>query len=385
MAKITAWQIAAKRLYFFHQNLSRMVAAMKAFLKRHMGIHIWLVVLALLFGFYGWATGSAAAANAVTAVTQRVKDGYAALWYLFPFSVVEWFYVVFIAGVPVWLAVVAYRVRRSGEKGHTAYAGVMSLVCLALSVWCFYCLFWGVNYYADGFQEKSGIYAQGVEVEELARVTEVFASELAAASGQVERDENGLFAASREEIFAASTAVYDAAAAQFPFLERTDRVPKPMVFSRLFSAMGFTGFYTPFTGESNLNVDSPVCFLPANIAHELAHQRGIASEQECNFLAIFAATSCDDPNYRYSGCLMAYIHLGNALYRADRDRWQAVYDSLPEGVLADLRYHSAYWDSFEGPTAVVSEKIYDSTLKNYGQEDGIRSYGAVVDLLVAYY
>ena len=158
-----------------------------------------------------------------------------------------------------------------------------------------------------------------------------------------------------------------------------------MVFSRLFSAMGFTGFYTPFTGESNLNVDSPVCFLPANIAHELAHQRGIASEQECNFLAIFAATSCDDPNYRYSGCLMAYIHLGNALYQADRDRWQAVYDSLPEGVLADLRYHSAYWDSFEGPTAVVSEKIYDSTLKNYGQEDGIRSYGAVVDLLVAYY
>ena len=68
--------------------------------------------------------------------------------------------------------------------------------------------------------------------------------------------------------------------------------------SRLFSRMNFTGFYTPFTGESNLNIDSPACLLPANISHELAHQRGIASEQECNFLAILAATTCDNATYR---------------------------------------------------------------------------------------
>ena len=35
--------------------------------------------------------------------------------------------------------------------------------------------------------------------------------------------------------------------------------------------------------------------------------------------------------------------------------------------------------------ATVSEKIYDTTLKTYGQTDGIQSYGTVVDLLVAYY
>ena len=89
--------------------------------------------------------------------------------------------------------------------------------------------------------------------------------------------------------------------------------------------------------------------------------------------------------YQYSGYLMGYIHLGNALYRADRERWAAVYGTLPETVLADLRYHSAYWDQFEGPVATVSEKIYDTTLKTYGEERGIQSYGTVVDLLVAYY
>ena len=139
------------------------------------------------------------------------------------------------------------------------------------------------------------------------------------------------------------------------------------------------------TGESNLNVDSPACLCPANITHELAHQRGIASEQECNFLAIAAATSSDNAAYRYSGYFMGYIHLSNALYRADQTRWESLYALLPAEVIADLRYHSAYWAQFESPAATVSQKIYDTTLKGYGQTDGIQSYGTVVDLLVAYY
>ena len=168
-------------------------------------------------------------------------------------------------------------------------------------------------------------------------------------------------------------------------LARADRVPKKMFFSRLFSAMNFTGFYSPYTGESNLNVDSPACLLPANIAHELAHQRGIASEQECNFLAVAAATSSDSPVYRYSGYLMGYIHLSNALYKADPERWAQRRAALPESVLADLRFHSDYWSQFRGLTASVSRSIYDSALKSYGQTDGIQSYGTVVDLLTAYY
>lgn len=358
---------------------------MKRFVIRHRAVHIWGLVLAAVFAFYRVTISHRAMANAVCALTQRIKEGYAALWYLIPFSVVEWLYVAFILLALFWLGAVLVRVRKSREKLHTAYGGLLSLVCLCLSVWAFYCIFWGANYYADGFQEKSGIYAEKVSVDELERVATKFALELAACADAVARDENGVFAVTREEIFAYSPHVYDRISEQFSFLCNEDRVPKQMVFSRLFSAMNFTGFYTPFTGESNLNVDSPACLLPANITHELAHQRGIASEQECNFLAVLAATSCDNDAYRYSGYLMGYIHLANALYRADKDRWREVYALLPETVVADLRYHSAYWDRFEGATATVSKKIYDTTLKGYGQTDGIQSYGTVVDLLVAYY
>ncbi len=359
---------------------------MKEFLKRHRGVHIWLLGVLTLFGVYWYGTGSPQAANAISAFTQRMKDGYARLWYLFPFSVVEWFYVAFILGVMAWLAVLFYRLRtRKGRRWDTAYGGVLGLACLFLTTYGFYCVTWGVNYYADGFQEKSGIYAQPVTAEELERVALYFTEKLEETAGLVARDENGVFAVPREDIFACSTQVYDSLSREFPFLARTDREPKKMFFSRLFSAMNFTGFYSPYTGESNLNVDSPACLLPANIAHELAHQRGIASEQECNFLAVAAATSSEDPAYRYSGYLMGYIHLSNALYRADPARWAELRGLLPETVTADLRYHSAYWAQFEGLTAKVSTAIYDNALKSYGQAAGIQSYGTVVDLLVAYY
>lgn len=358
---------------------------MRAFLKRHWAVHIWVLLVAALFGLYAYGISSREAANAVSAVTQAMKDGYARLWYLFPFSVVEWFYVIFILTVIIWVVVLVIRVVKGPERGHRLYGGMLGLACLCLTAWGLYCVLWGVNYYADGFQEKSGIYAQPVEVEKLEQVTRYFAENLSALSDQIPRDENGVFAVPQDEIFAESTHIYDNISQEFPFLEREDRVPKKMVFSRLFSAMNFTGFYSPYTGESNLNVDSPACLLPANIAHELAHQRGIASEQECNFLAIAASTSSDSVVYQYSGYLMGYIHLGNALYRADREKWEAVYSLLPEEVVADLRYHSAYWDQFDSVVATMSEKIYDTTLKTYGQTDGIQSYGTVVDLLVAYY
>ena len=358
---------------------------MRAFFKRQRAVHIWALLVAALFGLYAYGISSRQAANAVSAVTQAMKDGYARLWYLFPFSVVEWFYVIFILPVIIWVVVLVIRTVKGPERGHRLYGGMLGLACLCLTAWGLYCVVWGVNYYADGFQEKSGIYAQPVEVEKLEQVTRYFAENLSELSDQIPRDENGVFAVPQDEIFAESTHIYDNISQEFPFLAREDQVPKKMVFSRLFSAMNFTGFYSPYTGESNLNVDSPACLLPANIAHELAHQRGIASEQECNFLAIAASTSSVSLVYPYSGYLMGYIHLGNALYRADREKWEAVYSLLPEEVVTDLRYHSAYWDQFDSVVATVSEKIYDTTLKTYGQTDGIQSYGTVVDLLVAYY
>ena len=81
----------------------------------------------------------------------------------------------------------------------------------------------------------------------------------------------------------------------------------------------------------------------------------------------------------------AYTYLHNALYTVDPEGVSEIYSSLAPGVHADLAANRAYWRQFEGKVSEASDKAYDSFLKNYDQELGRKSYGAVVDLLMAYY
>lgn len=361
---------------------------MKNVFLKYKKLHIWLLADLAALAAYFLLRGNRGLMNAVADhVTGPFRRGMGRICYLVPFSVMEAIYVLaalLAAGYVVWSAAAVARAK--GRRRDRAYRAVLGAVCALLSVWAVFCLLWGVNFWTDSFQDRSGIYAEPVALEDLEAVTAYFAARTAGAAETVERDEHGLFAVSREEILENSVHAYDGITEDFPFLEFDDPGVKPMAFSRLMSAMDFTGFYCAYTGESNVNVDSPACMLPSTIAHELAHQRGFASEQECNFLAVLASTTCGEAAYVYSGWLIGYVYLGNALYSQDPEAYWTIRETLPEEVQLDLAYNNAYWTQFQN-TAVqkASNKVYDGMLKSYGDERGIQSYGTVVDLLVVYY
>ena len=48
--------------------------------------------------------------------------------------------------------------------------------------------------------------------------------------------------------------------------------------------MGFSGYLNPFTLEAHINSTLPKISLPITIAHEMAHQNGIAAENDANFM-----------------------------------------------------------------------------------------------------
>ena len=361
---------------------------MRAFVKRHAKLHLWLLVDLAVLAAFRLFRGNRVWMNALAdRVTTPLKQAVGRVCYLTEISVME------ALGVLLVLAGIAYLVwsivavkRAAGRRGDRAYSAVLGAGCIALAIYGGFCLLWGVNFWTDGFQDQSGIRAEPVAQEDLQSVTEYFARQLTETADDVARNESGFFAVPRSEILAVSPAVYDPLEEEFPFLAFDDPGVKAMKFSRLMSIIDFTGFYCPWTGESNVNVDSPACLLPSTVAHELAHQRGFASEQECNFLAVLASTRSGNAAYEYAGWLMGYIHLGNALYRVDPDTYWRIRDGLPESVKADLAYNNAYWKQFRDTVVqTVSKKAYDTTLKAYGDEQGIQSYGMVVDLLVVYY
>ena len=293
------------------------------------------------------------------------------VWSLLPwFSVAEVLTALLLAGSAVWLirAVVLLVRERAGRR---FLRRLLAFASALLWLWAAVSWMWNAAYYASSFQERSGLKAEPYSVETLAQVTALFAQRAAEFSTQVERDGDGLFAESLEEVFDRGPAVYENLVQEFPFLELEPSVRvKPLFFSRLQSILGFTGVYFPFTGEANVNIAAPACMIPATVAHEMAHQRMVASEQEANFVGIAAAVTSGDPVFQYSGYLFGLVQLCNALAPVDRDAWNA---------------NNAYWAELSSPVEETAEQVYDSFLKGNDQELGIRSYGACVDLLVAYF
>ena len=149
--------------------------------------------------------------------------------------------------------------------------------------------------------------------------------------------------------------------------------------------MDFTGFFFPFTAEANVNTDFPPGLFASTVAHELAHQRGVAKEQEANFVAVLSCLDYGDVDYCYSACMLAYTHLGNALHTANYSAWELVYSGLAENVKRDFAANRAYWQQFETPVQTVTTTVYEGFLQSYEQSLGMKSYGACVDLLVNYY
>lgn len=300
-----------------------------------------------------------------------------------PFSVTEWVILFLTAlGVVLLVLLIVRLIRRRWVK---AYRTGMTILSVSAVMFALFCLWWGVLYYSDSFIEQAGLERRNISVQELETVTRYFAEQASSAGEHVERGEDGVFRADKSDIFRRSADIYGGAEQIFPCLAAPAVRAKPVLLSRLLSYIRYTGFFFPYTAEANLNADSPACLLPSTIAHELAHLRGVAREDEANFCAVVACMESGDEDYRYSGALLAYIYLGNALYSADYDAWREVYSTLSENVRADLRANNNYWAQFETPAADVSEKVYESFLQTYGDDRGMQSYGACVDLLTVYY
>lgn len=359
---------------------------MKHFYAQNKGLHRWLIADgAVLLLFLLLRTSRKVMNFVVSRIALPLEQALGRACAGVSFSVAEVFYVLLIVDVLACLILVVRYVVRSAQKGQALYRCALFFADCALTVYALFCFLWGANYYIDDFCDKSGLSPQPIALEDLTAVTQQFADELAACADEVERDGDGLFAVPREEIFSDAVSSYATLYDEFPFLDTSDLTPKGIHFSRIMSYLDFTGFYFPFTGEANVNTDSPACMLPATMLHEMTHQRGIASEQQCNFLSILGSVQSGSAAYRYSGYLLGYIYLSNALYRVDYDAWLAMRQALPECVKLDLANQSAYWAQFEGPAAKTAQKLNDSMIRSYGDELGVQSYGAVVDLLVLYY
>ncbi|MEG1411158.1 MAG: DUF3810 domain-containing protein [Terrisporobacter sp.] len=160
---------------------------------------------------------------------------------------------------------------------------------------------------------------------------------------------------------------------------------KPILNSNLLCYTSITGIYSPFTGEANVNVAAPDYYIPFTTLHEMAHQRGYASEDEANFLAYIAGINHEDYDFQYSAYILALNYTASAFSRADYNNYVQLTRTLSDEVRNDIKKSSEFWSQYEGKVSEVSDNVNNTYLKSNGVKEGTQSYGKVVELLLTYY
>ena len=155
---------------------------MKTFFKQHWKLHLWLLAELAFLGLFCLVRENRAWMNALKEqVVAPFRRFLGSLCYRVDFSVMELLCILIALGTVAYLIwSIAAILRARGRRRQRTYSAVLGAVCAVLTVYGGFCALWGVEYYADSFQERSGVYAQPVATEDLAAVTAYFARQLQA-------------------------------------------------------------------------------------------------------------------------------------------------------------------------------------------------------------
>ena len=172
---------------------------------------------------------------------------------------------------------------------------------------------------------------------------------------------------------------------EYSFLTKMNVKAKPLLVSKYMTYTHMSGVYTPVTGEANINLNYPDYVIAFTYAHELAHQRGVAPEDEANFMAYLVLLESDDPYLNYSAYRYVLDYLQGALFTADYDKCVEVVRGTAPEILREETAYSAFFDKYrDSGASKVADVVNDTNLKLNDQTAGVRSYGLVTDLVVAH-
>ncbi len=316
-----------------------------------------------------------------------INQGLSSVTGWLPFSLGELLLYAFVLFVLIYIIVmIAHAVIAKNAWWYVLLRRIITLLGVASVVYALFVGLWGFNYARQPLGESLGLNTSPATVEELYATCEALIRQANTLRASVPQDENGVFAPvmSKHQIMQNVPEYYNRTATLtgLDWLSGSFGRTKPVLYSVGLSYSHISGIYFPFTGEANVNTDVPMLFFASSCNHEAAHQRGFAREDEANFLSYYVSSYSDEPSVRYSGTMLALVHATNQLYDANSDLYFELRKTYSEGISRDLADNATYWQRFESPVSETAQEVNNTFLKANMQEDGVKSYGRMVDLLI---
>ena len=267
-------------------------------------------------------------------------------------------------------------------KGAGYLCAVLEFVTLQIML---FVLLWGLNGFAPTIGEQTGLEVKEYSVEELRDATAWYAQQASYYSGWVDRDEDGeVLLPEFSEMSDAGVAAYEQLARKNDRFETSIPQVKPLLGSEAFAYMGNTGIFVCLTGEAAVSTNAFALAQPFTICHEMGHSLAVTREDEANYLAFLACQTSKNVLFRYSGYYNAYLYCYEALYDQNPAEARKIRETCSEQLLNDIEVHTEYDKQYEGEVQQFAQSVNNAYIKTF-DENGVQSYGMVVDYLIAEY
>jgi hypothetical protein len=243
-------------------------------------------------------------------------------------------------------------------------------------------------YYTSPIEKRMGFEVSEYTNEEIQEYSDWLVEKINTLSTQVPRDGEGKVVLSDDVVEKSLKAVQNISD-DIPQLKGyVDSNPIPFEDSVYNLAMGTLAETDFIFFQIQYNTAMYSLNLPQTIAHEAAHARGFAREDECNFIGYYSGINSDDPVLQYSSCMSMLMSV-LALSEEDITYLSLVSpEDLSPEALDDLEYDLESFNTAideyierEGMTEEDYEKMVDELVGEYndmlvenGVEEGIKSY-----------
>lgn len=304
----------------------------------------------------------------------------------FSFSLAEVLLYLFAASVLFFLGyILCAFFKPKGSKFYHIAKRFLSFLILLCTLYNMFILFWGLNYARQPLADSMGLEIREYSKEELASLCDTLIERTNAARENVSESSDGFFTLSHSREYYQETVgeIYDSYAPDYINIGVKSRVKGVMTKNMLSSTLTY-GIFSPFTYEANINLQMPDLYFPVICLHEFSHLQGFAREDEANFIAWYLGFQCENPDFVYSANAYALQYALNSLYRASPEDYWLAYEKLSDGVKRDYQLNAQYWDQFETDFSEKSQDTYEKYLAYNGVEDGLQSYGRMLDLMLAF-
>ena len=299
---------------------------------------------------------------------------------LFPFSAGDMIYI-FIVGYLIYATV---KLIRLFIKKQWRLAGVFFLgltIGVQVLILSFY-LLWGMNYYRPSAAIRLNLPDSGYTSADLKSVTSIL---IDSANNCRARLTQADLRQGNKTIYQTAVKAVDTLSAKYQGFYTFKPSIKPSILSGLLNYMGTSGYYNPFTTESQIDYQMPIFLRPFVACHEMSHQMGFGPEDEANFAGFMAGVNSKDRLLRYSTYYVGVQEFMFALRRQDSLARKELRKNISPAVLNDFKTERAYWLAYQGKLGVLSSLFYDDFLKANNQPQGLNTYNQMVRLVMGWY